>query len=79
MAVSSHNNEAIFFTEKYIEKGEIFEKNFTRSNKAINISNLFLTASSVVYHNSARQKNRGIGKKSSHSNVRPNRDSQTVL
>ena len=41
-----------------MKKGEIFEKFYTRSNKAINIGNLFLRASSVVYHNLARQKAR---------------------
>ena len=65
-AVSSHNNE----------KREIFEKFYTRSDKAINIDNLFLRASSVVYHNLATQK--ALGSKLRHWNFWQNIDSQTV-
>ena len=42
-----------FFSLKNIEKGEIFENCYARSDKAINIGNLFLRASLVVYQNSA--------------------------
>ena len=58
-----------------MKKGEIFEKFYTRSDKAINIGNLFLRASSVVYHNSAKEKT--LGTRSRHWNFRPNIDSQT--
>ena len=64
MTVSSHNNEAFFFSlKKYRRRGN-FENFYTRIDKVMNIGNLFFRAPFVVYHNSARPK--ALGTKSRH-------------